>query len=74
MDTSKKYKTPSYILKATSDYRNRIKEDPEKYKKYLEYYREKNKARYYNGDSDNVLTSIKKLFQKKPYAYMKTTI
>lgn len=46
--TSKQnYKTPSYVRKASNNYYNKMKEDPEKYKAYLEkrrIYQRKKKA------------------------------
>jgi hypothetical protein len=45
--TKQNYKTPSYVRKASNNYYNKMKEDPEKYKAYLEkrrMYQRKKKA------------------------------
>ena len=44
-ETTKEFKTPSYVRKASNNYYQRLRSDPVKYQQYLEKRREYNKKR-----------------------------
>ena len=44
-ETTKEFKTPSYVRKASNNYYQRLRADPVKYQQYLEKRREYNKKR-----------------------------
>lgn len=55
--TNQNYKTPSYVRKASSNYYNKLKQDPEKYKAYLEkrrIYHKKKKEEKDKAKANNI--------------------